>query len=112
MRSRIPFRSPATCVIGLTGVEDAFAAASLACGAVIGLTSALTGWARSIGAAPGIFVFEVLQRVHAGACFTSGGIVDEGKARPMTGWLTKAINQRTVATGDAALYIAGEDRHE
>jgi hypothetical protein len=53
--------------------------------------------------APGIFVFDVLQGVHAGACFTSGGIVDEGKARPMTGSLTEAINERTVGIAGTSM---------
>ena len=78
----------AVCFFGVgfkTGVEDAFAATSLAFAAVVGFAAALAGRASGIGAAPGIFVFDVLQGIHAGACFTSGGIVDEGKARPMTG---------------------------
>ena len=65
----------------ITGVEDAFTATSFAFATVIGLAATLAGWTSGIGAAPGIFVFDVLQGVHAGACFTSGGIVDESEAR-------------------------------
>src|SRR4029077_6154666 len=99
----------AVCLFGVrfvTGVEDAFTATSFAFATVIGLAATLARWTSGIGAAPNIFVFDVLQGVHAGTCFTNGGIVDESEARPMTGWLTKAINQRTVATADTALHIA------
>jgi hypothetical protein len=77
----------AVCFFGVgfkTGVEDAFAATSLAFAAVVGFAAA-AGRASGIGPAPRIFVFDVLQGVHACACFTSGGIVDESEARPMTG---------------------------